>query len=325
MRISLIFIFLILLICCQSPNTKPITSTLDSLTYLLQNDDSDINLLNHRAKLYLEANNLDLAKLDIDKAYSIFKNDANVLLSRGDIYFALNQTRISKESWMRCLRIDPNQIDCRVKLTNLLCAVRDSNCKLMIDTLAKLKNGIVSTSIIAYLKEMREYELAIDLLTNLLREQSSNKEVLSLLSLIYSDTIQSNSFFNIELAEKYFTDIINQYPNYFQVYYNYGKHKQNILQYKEALDLYRKGVELEVNSKQIFYNMGFCSLELQDYNQAINYFSSAIEIDNSFLLAYHARAYTYTLNGNIKQAQFDWKNCLMLNPSYIPALEGLSR
>ena len=141
MRISLIFLFLILLICCQSPNTKPIKSTLDSLSYLLQNDASDINLLNHRAKLYLEANNLDLAKLDIDKAYSIFKNDANVLLSRGDIYFALNQTRISKESWMRCLSIDPNQIDCRVKLTNLLCVVRDSNCKLMIDTLAKLQNG----------------------------------------------------------------------------------------------------------------------------------------------------------------------------------------
>ena len=44
----------------------------------------------------------------------------------------LNETRISKESWERCLIIDPNQLDCRIKLTNLLCAVRDSTCKLMI-------------------------------------------------------------------------------------------------------------------------------------------------------------------------------------------------
>ncbi len=325
MRLSIILIFLVVLVQCNSSKLKPIHSSLDSLSHLLQKDSLDVSLLSKRAQLHLQGNNIQLAKRDIDQAYSIFKNDVNVLSCKGDVYFDLNETRISKESWERCLIIDPNQLDCRIKLTNLLCAVQDPNCRIMIDTLAQLQRGIVSTSIIAYLKELKEYELALDLLTNLLVENTNNKEALSLLSLIYSDTTKSNSFFNIELAEKYFTEIINKYPNYFQVYYNYGKHKQNISQYNEALDLYKKGVQLNKNSKQIFYNMGFCALELKNYKQAINYFNSAIAIDNSFLIAYHARAYTHTLNGDIKQAQFDWKNCLMLNPSYIPALEGLSR
>tara|TARA_Y100000766_G_C18869685_1_gene587578 strand:+ start:24 stop:1001 length:978 start_codon:yes stop_codon:yes gene_type:complete len=325
MRLSLILIVLVVLVQCNSTKTKPIHSDLDSLSYLIQKDSLDFSLLSKRAKLYLQENNIKLAKKDIDQAYSVFKNDVNVLSCKGDIYFDLNETRIAKDSWQRCLIIDPNQLDCRIKLTNLLCAVRDPNCRIMIDTLAKLQKGIVSPSIIAYLKELKEYESALDLLTNLLGENSNNKEALSLLSLIYSDTTKSNNFFNIELAEKYFTEIINKYPNDFQVYYNYGKHKQNISQYNEALDLYQKGAQLNKNSKQLFYNMGFCALELKDYNQAISYFTSAIAIDNSFLIAYHARAYTHTLNGDIKKAQFDWKNCLMLNPSYIPALEGLSR
>ena len=70
--------------------------------------------------------------------------------------------------------------------------------------------------------------------------------------------------------------------------------------------------------------MGFCYMQLEDYQKGIDYFTVAISIDNSFLLAYHARAYLYELMNNTQKAQVDWKNCLMLNPSYIPALQGLS-
>ena len=64
-------------------------------------------------------------------------------------------------------------------------------------------------------------------------------------------------------------------------------------------------------------------MQLGKYNQAISYFTEAILIDNAFLLAYHARAYLHDLINNSEQANIDWKNCLLLNPSYIPALKGL--
>ena len=323
MRLIFIF-FLVVFSQCNSPNSSLNHTYLDSLSFLLQKDSSDFKLLSQRARFYLDNNNVQLAKFDIDQAYSVFKNDINVLLNKGDIYFELNETGVSKESWERCLRIDPNRLECRVKLTNLLCVVRDKSCRSMIDTLAQLQNGIVSTSIIVYLKEMKEYDLALRLLNNLLEENIEDKELLYLTSLIYSDTASTNRFFDSELAEKYFKEIINRYPRDFQVYYNYGKHKQNMSQYSLALDLYNKGIKLNSNSKQTYYNMGFCALELNNYAQAINHFSSAISIDNAFLVAYHARAYAHTLNGDDNQAQLDWKNCLMLNPSYIPALEGLS-
>ena len=289
-----ILCFIFFLSCNYSVSNKKL-STLDSLSILIKEDSLDLSLLNQRALLHLDNNNFELAKNDIDNAYSIFKNDINVLLNRGDIYFKLNKTRISKESWERCLTLDPNQIMCREKLTNLLCAVKDSKCKSMIDILALLNNGIVSTSLIAYLKELKEYDLAISLLNQLLFQNSSNKEALSLLSIIYSDTSSTNQFFNIELAETYFKNIIELYSDYFQVYYNFGKHKQNISEYKLALKYYKIGLKLNSSDKQTYYNMGFCAMQLEEYYLGIEYFTSAINLDSSFLLAYHARAYLYEL------------------------------
>jgi len=319
-----ILVFLFCIGCQNRSHNKPL-SRLDSLSFLIGKDSLNSSLLHLRSKIYLENNNLALAKNDIENAYQIFKNDVDILLTRGSICYALNQTRISKKSWERCLKIDPNHISCRENLTELLCAVRDPKCKPMIDTLSILNNGIISTSLIAYLKELKEYKISIELLNNLLVHYPEGKEVLSLLSIIHSDTSVNNNFFDEQLAEQYFKKIIQLYPNYPQVYYNFGKHKQNLSQYNEALKQYNLAVQLNSSDKQSYYNMGFCAMQLKNYNPSINYFTKAINIDNSFLLAYHARAYLYELTNNEHKAKSDWKNCLMLNPSYIPALKGLAK
>lgn len=323
-HIVFVLLFCILFGCTNTSNTHH-ASKLDSLSFLLFQDSTNITLLQDRAQIYLEKSQFELAKKDIDQAYELFKNDISLLLKRGEIYYNLNKTRVAKESWERCLKINPNQIECREKLTELLCIVGSSNCKKMIDTLALLSNDVISLSLIVALKEQKEYALTIHFLNTLLDRQPENKEALSLLSVIYSDTSRHNNYFNIELSEEYFSKILSLYPNYAQAYYNFGKHKQNLLQYRKALLLYQKNIELDPNNKYSYYNMGFCSIQLESYNQAIDYFTQAIFIDNTFLLAYHARAYLYNLIGQDDKANIDWKNCLMLNPSYIPALKALSQ
>ncbi|MAQ70438.1 MAG: hypothetical protein CMD23_05025 [Flavobacteriales bacterium] len=310
---------------CKYSTRENQISHLDSLSVLLDKDSLNIGLLKQRASSYLENNELDLARKDIDAAYAIFKNDIELLLIRGDLYYKLNQTRISKESWERCVKLDPNNIRCRTNLTELLCAVKDRNCKAMIDTLSLLNNGLLSIPLIAYLKELREYDSAILALNHLVEIDPNDKEILSLFSVIYSDTSGFNTYFNSELAEEYFKKIINLYPEDFQVYYNFGKHKQNLLQYSQALEYYNIAVNIDATKKQNYYNMGFCSMQLKDYDNSIAYFTKAIALDNSFLMGYHARAYVHELSGNSAKANIDWKNCLMLNPSYIPALEGLNK
>ena len=310
---------------CKYSSKKTSPSQIDSLSILIQHDSLDISLLKQRASLYLDNSQLDLAKKDIDNAYIIFRNDVVLLLMRGAIYYQLNQTRISKESWERCVNINPNNIECRTNLTELLCAVRDIDCKSMIDTLSVLNNGIVSTTLIAYLKELKDYNSAITLLNNLFLNSPNDKEVLSLLSVIHSDTSSLNAHFNVDLAEQYFEKIIFLYPDYFQVYYNFGKHKQNLFQYNQALSYYSIALELDSVHRQTYYNIGFCNMQLKKYDESISYFTKAINLDNSFLMAYHARAYVHELNNNMDKAKIDWKNCLMLNHSYIPALEGLNK
>tara|TARA_Y100001968_G_scaffold326102_1_gene368533 strand:+ start:88 stop:1065 length:978 start_codon:yes stop_codon:yes gene_type:complete len=310
---------------CKYSSHENQISSLDSLSILLEQDSLNIGLLKKRGSLYLHNDQLHLARKDIDAAYKIFKNDIDLLLIRGDLYYKLNQTRISKESWERCVKLNPNNIECRTNLTELLCAVKDRQCKAMIDTLFLLNDGILSTTLIAYLKELREYDSAISSLNNLVEISPHDKEILSLFSVIYSDTSSFNTYFNPELAEIYFKKIIDLHPKDFQVHYNLGKHKQNLFEYNEALQYYDMAVKIDSTKKQTYYNMGFCSMQLKDYNSSILYFTQAINLDNSFLMGYHARAYVYELNGDNRNANIDWKNCLMLNPSYIPALEGLNR
>ena len=195
----------------------------------------------------------------------------------------------------------------------------------MIDTLSLLNNGLLSIPLIIYLKELREYDSAILALNHLVEIYPNDKEILSLFSVIYSDTSRFNTYSDSELAEEYFEKIIDLYPKDFQVYYNFGKHKQNLFQYHQALEYYNMAVNIDATKKQTYYNMGFCSMQLKDYTNSIIYFTQAINLDNSFLMGYHARAYVHELNGNNTKANIDWKNCLMLNPSYIPALEGLNK
>ena len=325
MKNVLFTLLIISLFSCVTNSKKPSISTLDSLSKLISKDSLDIDLLKKRASIYLKNNQLDLAKKDIDDAYTIFKNDPDLLLLRGDIYYQLNQTRLSKESRERCLKLDPNDADCRLNLTELLCAVRNPNCKLMIDTLSMLNNGTVSTTLIVYLKELREYDLALKLLNNLSLINPKDKEVLTLLSIIYSDTSAFNTNFSTNLAEKYFNEALSLYANDAQLHYNFGKYQQDILKYNQALESYNHVINLDSTNKQAYYNMGFCAMQLENYTESVMYFTKAINLDQSFLLGYHARAFVHELNKDFDKAKVDWKNCLMLNPSYIPALEGLNK
>ena len=160
---------------------------------------------------------------------------------------------------------------------------------------------------------------------NNITHDTLSKEILSLYAIIYSDTSHYNKHFDILMSKKYFEKIIKLYPNDMQNYYNYAKFFQDISDYQSALNYYDKAVQIDPNNKYLYYNMGFCSLQMQDYPLAINYFSNSISLDNSFLLAYHARAYLFELSDNEKKAEIDWKNCLLLDPSYLPAIEGLSK
>ncbi|MBJ04408.1 MAG: hypothetical protein CMP65_00710 [Flavobacteriales bacterium] len=323
-KIIILFYFILFLISCNHRLDKPIKSYVDSLSFLLESDSTNFMLLNQRASYYLENNSIYLAKKDIDNAFFLFKNDIGILLNRGDIYFELNQTRVSKESWQRCLKIDPNNIECRQKLTELLCIVRDQDCASMIDTLALLNQGRLDLSLIVYLKELKFYNDAIKYL-NILSQDTLSQDILSLYSIIHSDTSKLNIQFDSLLAKKYFDQLMDLYPNNTQTLYNYAKFFQDIHNYKNAINYYTKAAKLDSTNKYLYYNMGFCAMQVKDYIISIDYFSKAILLDSSFLIAYHARAYLFEIINDKERAISDWKNCLLLDPSYLPAIEALSK
>jgi len=136
--------------------------------------------------------------------------------------------------------------------------VGNPQCQPMIDTLALINNDLISIPLIIALKDLNKYKSAIYYLNNLRKIYPDNKEALSILSLIHSDTSFQNQHFDIHLAEQYFNKIIQLYPNDPQVYYNFGKHKQNISEYETALKLYDKNLQLNTNKNTYYQQYNKC-------------------------------------------------------------------
>jgi len=73
-------------------------------------------------------------------------------------------------------------------------------------------------------------------------------------------------------------------------YFNKANELYNLKDYKKAIDLYKKSVELKENEAASLYNSAVCFIKLKDYKNAIPLIRSAIDIKKEskyyFNLAY---------------------------------------
>ena len=102
-----------------------------------------------------------------------------------------------------------------------------------------------------------------------------------------------------------------------------------------AIEKYEASISLNANWPYSHYAMGYCylasfisskdqSINKHILNQALNIFNKTISLDGGYLEAYHARAICYQKLGDKKSAMEDFKFCLMIEPGYEPAMNGIS-
>ena len=89
-------------------------------------------------KEYLENEEIDLAINYIDSLFENSPDDINILINRAEVYYNINETKVAKESWEKCLELDNNNIECAEKLVELYCTVGDINCISSIDYLLNI-------------------------------------------------------------------------------------------------------------------------------------------------------------------------------------------
>ena len=91
----------------------------DSLNNWIADHPSDADALAARAQYYIQQKNLKYAYADAQAAFKLDTLNPNVLLVWGDIHFLTNKTRVSRDAWETCIRLDKQNVDCRLKLAEL--------------------------------------------------------------------------------------------------------------------------------------------------------------------------------------------------------------
>lgn len=324
-RLGLVLVLLCTLISCSTDSSKVQTTSdlnpADSLRVVLSEDSLNARALAQLALLELEQRNLKESQLAANKAISLDSNDTYVLESFGDVYFVLNQTRKSRDSWMRCAEIDENNVDCRLKLAELYFAVR--NYKPALDWLNEvlLIEGRNSNALFLkgnIYKELQDTSNAITFIQASIDANPEYFDAYEQLGVLYASKGDS-------LAVVYYKKAIELRPNEANTYYNLGVYYQEREEWNRALESYASAIQVNPKHFNSHYNMGYINVLLSVWNQGAVHFTDALNVKPDYYQAMYGRAYCFEMLGDVKRAKEDYERALNMKVDYQPAREGLAR
>ena len=87
-------------------------------------------------------------------------------------------------------------------------------------------------------------------------------------------------------------------------------------EYKESIEKFNKGIELNSSRPYCYYFRGAAQSQLGLYYEAIKDYSKAIELDPNDSRVYHNRGYAYYELKQYKTAIKDYSKVIELNPNY---------
>jgi tetratricopeptide (TPR) repeat protein len=127
------------------------------------------------------------------------------------------------------------------------------------------------------------------------------------------------------VALDYFNSALRLQPQRSDIHYKVGLFYQNMGAYLEALEAYDRAIQVRSDYQNAYHNKGVIYIYTKQFSMALEALTKAIDINPSYLEAYYARAYAYELIGARVKSESDYRTCIMLDPSYLPAMDGITR
>lgn len=92
--------------------------------------------------------------------------------------------------------------------------------------------------------------------------------------------------------------------------------------YTEALEEYKKAIEINPASSSYHYSIGYNLNNLSMFNEALEYLNKAIELDPSFANYYICKSHSLFSLGNYKDCIEECEKALQVEAEYMPALRN---
>lgn len=300
----------------------PKAARLDSLTQLLDKKPNNTELLNERAKAFLDVNELNYALADIGKALLIDSTVSKFYVTISDVYFRLNKPVQCKNALLKAHQIEPDYVEPLYRLSqfelylgNHQQSINYANDMLRIDARDDRPFMIKALCF----KELGDTATAITNYLEATTENPDNYDAFVELGVLH--WAQNNS-----LAENYLKSALDIRPDGVDALYALGMEYQRVDKLNEALEAYTRILEIDSTYRTAYYNMGYIQYqELQLYNQALINFDKAVKVDPKYYQAVYMRGLCYEAKGDVARAKQEYSYAIQLNPDYGMAAAGLNR
>lgn len=302
-------------------STTYITTQIDSISALIAKDTLNASLYFNRAALYMKAESLTPGVSDLKTAIQLDSTNASYWAQLGVLNYTMQQSRAAKNAWEKCANLDSRNVDCRLNLAEIYLAVGElkkgqKHLKSILDFDAKNSDALFLTGNYALME--KDTVKALKYIQAAINQNQDFFKAYDLMGVLYSEKGDL-------LALDYFNSALRLRPYRYDIHYKVGIFYQNIGAFDEAVLAYQRALEVNPEHRISLHNIAVISIFKGDYANAIEVFGKAIGVDVSYIEAYFGRAYAYEMIGEVIKAESDYRTCLMLDPSYQPAMDGLER
>jgi tetratricopeptide (TPR) repeat protein len=107
--------------------------------------------------------------------------------------------------------------------------------------------------------------------------------------------------------------------------YNAKKDAPSILKLSEAVENFKKVIELNYKNVEAYMGAGFCYYQMDSLEQAYHYYELATKVEPAYAGAYFSKGLCAEDLGRTKEAAALYQNCLNIDPNFRRAEEHLKK
>ena len=144
-----------------------------------------------------------------------------------------------------------------------------------------------------------------------------------LIGLLCLGTIQRNNFWRQDT--KLWRDCVQKSPGKGRPYQNLAYSLQNAGQYGEAIEYYKKSLELKQNRTSVFHNLGAALMAEKRYFEAIDYFKQAVQRNPKEAAYRFSLARAMEKTGQWQTAADQYRIALQCSPGHPEAKASLTK
>ena len=123
-------------------------------------------------------------------------------------------------------------------------------------------------------------------------------------------------------AEKKCQEILKKIKPNFEIYNIYAVILYELNKFDEAINNWKKAIEINSDYFFGFNNLGNAYLKLNEIKKAIENYDKAIKIKSDYFEAYHNRGNAYFRINNFEKALKNYSSALQIKQDYLPSINS---